>query len=92
MLFLGILLLRHFSVAVSAQDEAGPSGNGSTATWLSPLTRGATKLLCDNYRTELEATIPSPLIDAHQVTRKQKDRWTRHTKGGAKEKVHGVLQ
>lgn len=49
-------------------SSAGLGGDGPTGLRWPPLMQGAAGLLLENYRDELEATIPSSLIDAHQVT------------------------
>ncbi|CAM9410828.1 unnamed protein product [Ectocarpus sp. 4 AP-2014] len=59
-------LVACFLQILRCSSSAGLGGDGPTALRLSPLVQGAAGLLLENYRDELEATIPSPLIDAHQ--------------------------
>ena len=76
-----MLLVRHLSYlyvlvhilrtcsAVERVDETSTSRSRSISRCSAGggATAAATALLENNYRVELEATIPSPLIDAHQV-------------------------
>lgn len=52
----------------SSSPEVAPHVEASEGAGTSAgLIRAATELLLDNYRVELEATVPSPFVDLHQV-------------------------
>lgn len=80
----GSVITPHFDAAgyntASYEDDTGSSARAAAvtaaaATSLSAasLVQSASGLLSSNFRPELEATIPSPLVDAHQVI-KEEDR------------------
>lgn len=64
---------RHGAAAVMGEEKEEGLSLASSLLHLedhhSSLVKSATRLLLDNYRVDLEATTPSPLIDAHQVNK-----------------------
>lgn len=60
------VLLQILRVVAGADVDTSAS-SAAAAVAVAPVVRGATGLLLDNFREELQATIPSPLVDSHQV-------------------------